>query len=133
MHDTPSSVCCRPLPLPEPSQPGYCGQHTQPSQNAHKSRDLGVMLQPAQAGEDMKPIVLHVVGVANCDQGELLGARIGHVGSDVEKIFEEEESAKSRSCGLPAVRTGNGPRKPYEESKEPATQVSQRLTAITEQ
>src|SRR5581483_5430512 len=119
--------------LPSPYQPTYRGQHAQPSQRANKCRDLHVMLQYAEVGKDIKPIVFHIVGVADRDQRQLLRTRISHVSCNIEKVFKEEKRTKSCGGRLAAICKVNRQRKRDKQLENGAAPDHQGLAEVAEQ
>src|SRR5208282_1469790 len=63
-------------------------------------RDLRVVVEHPEAGEDGEEIVLDEIGITGCHQRQCLGASVGHVGSGVEPVLKEEKQAEDEAGGV---------------------------------
>ena len=52
--------------------------------------------------KQVKPIVHHIFGIADGEQGKVLATRIRHINSGWQKLFEEKESTERRARHLAA-------------------------------
>ena len=73
-------------------EPGHGGKHAEPAEGAHDSADFLVLGEEAPLSEENRPVTF-----LRADQGQGCGTRIGHVGADVGKVFEEPEDGKSEA------------------------------------
>src|SRR5712692_299057 len=76
-------------------QPRRGGEHAEIAEGAHGGADFLVVSEESPLGEEDGP-----VAVFGADEGQCGGAGVGHVGADVEEIFEEPEDAKSEAGGF---------------------------------
>ncbi len=76
-------------------EPGNGGEHAEIAEGAHGGADFLVLGEESPLGEKDGP-----VAVFGADEGQCGGAGVGHVGADVEEIFEEPEDAKSEAGGF---------------------------------
>lgn len=89
-------------------QPGDRGAHAEPAESANGGGDLRVVIENAEAREEIIPIVDDVFRVADCEQRQGLSARVGHVCCDGEKLFEKEKRAKGGASNVSLKRKING-------------------------
>src|SRR5208283_4586786 len=76
-------------------EPGKGGEHAEPAEKAEGVADFLVVEEKVPAAEEEQPIAGF-----GADEGQGVHARVGHVGADVEKVFEEPEGRKSGAVGL---------------------------------
>src|SRR6202035_1396513 len=90
-----------------PRKPCNGGKHSQPAEDTENFGDLRVVLQQSRVRKQIIPIVDDVFRVAHRQQGKILGASVGHVDRDWQKLLEEKEHAKGRArCLAPAREIG---------------------------
>src|SRR5208337_2033087 len=76
-------------------EPGNGGEHTEPAEEADSVADFLVVEEEVPLAEEEQPIAGF-----GADEGQGVHAGVGHVGADVEKVFEEPEGRKSEAVGL---------------------------------
>src|SRR5678815_1870790 len=116
-----------------PYQPRHGRDHAAPAQKTYHRRDLRVVWQHAQAGEDGVPVVFDVIGIAGGDERQQHGAGVGHVGGGVQPVFEEEEGAESESGGLSLAEEVCSQEQRHQPLQNGASPESERGTKPAEQ
>ena len=76
-------------------EPRYGDKHAEPADGAGGVGDLRVVQHQVPLGEEDFP-----VAVTRGDKKKRAGAGVGHVGADVEKIFEKPERAEGGAGGF---------------------------------
>src|SRR6266404_5657815 len=84
-------------------QPGHGGEHAEPAEGAHDSADFLILSEEAPLSEENRPVAF-----LRADQGQGRGARVGHVGADVGKVFEEPEDGKGEAGGFALPEESGG-------------------------
>ena len=91
-------------------EPSHGAEHAEPAEGAHDSADFLVLGEEAPLSEENFP-----VGVAGADQRQGRGARVGHVGADVRKVFEEPEDGKGEARGFALPEETGGAEERHEQ------------------
>jgi len=91
-------------------KPGHGGEHAEPAEGAHDSADFLVLGEETPLGEENFP-----VGIAGADQGQCGGARVGHAGTDVGKVFKKPEAGKRKADGFALPEEINGTQERHEQ------------------
>jgi hypothetical protein len=76
-------------------EPDDGGEHAEPAEEAEGVADFLVVEEEVPLAEEEEPIAGF-----GADEGQGVHASIGHVGADVEKVFEEPEGREGDAVGL---------------------------------
>ena len=105
-----------------PCEPGYGSEHAEPADGAGGVGDLRVVEHEIPLGEEDFP-----VAVTGPDQKKRTRAGVGHVGADVEKVFEEPEGAEGGTSGFSAEEKIDGAHKGDDEFEERTAEDHKRV------
>jgi hypothetical protein len=84
-------------------KPGNDEEHAEPTELTGEVTNLLVVREDAPLREENGPVAFVAI-----DKRKVQGAGIGHVGADVEKIFEEPEEGEDEAVGLAVVKEKSG-------------------------
>ena len=87
--------------------------------------DLGVVKEEVPFGEEDFP-----VAVTGADERERAGAGVGHVGADVEKVFEEPECAEGGAGGFAAEEKISGAGERDDEFEQSPAEDHERVAEV---
>jgi len=98
-------------------EPGDDSEHAEPAELTGEVADLLVVVQNSPLSEKNGPVTFVAI-----DERESGGTCIGHVGTDVEEIFEEPEEGKGQAIGLALKKEVGGTEKRRNEFTQSAAE-----------
>ena len=87
-------------PEASPSKPNHDGEHAEPAEGAREGGDLSIVGEKAHVAEEIVPVVDDIIAATDGEKRKLLGASVGHIDADGQKLLEKNEGAEGSSLGL---------------------------------
>jgi len=109
-------------------EPSDGGKHAEPAEKAEGVADFLVVEEKVPLAEEEQPIA----GLG-ADEGQGVHTRVGHVGADVEKVFEEPEGGEGDAVGLALREEIDGASGGNDEFEERAAEEHEGVAKIAEE